>query len=743
MTSTSQSSEKNKKDRAVTDKTDQSSQSFWNEAANVWIRFDRFKRDSLGVLLSAAGLITLIGTLNITFGSFITPWVSLLRRLLGWGSYLSAALISILGVLILLGRPARSQKIDLAKILALEVAIFSALALLAVFDGVSLQNAENGMAGGVIGWGLAKLIEIALPFPWSLVALILLFIGTSLYGLGIAQLVVKLFDNLLVSAGQVKQENLPVNNENPQVEDANRISMVPSSIPSAVPQFDQDHPAASTSTIKQRGDDLPPLDLLLEEQANPLDQDHIHNAAGLIEKTLAEFGIPSHVIGYRVGPTVTQFAVEPGFVEKKRPDGSAMRQKVRVSQISALSRDLARALSAEQLRIEAPVPGHSFVGIEAPNLKSTMVRLKPLIGSETFRRIKSPLAIALGRDVAGMPVVADLMKMPHLLIAGTTGSGKSVCIQAITACLVLNNRPADLRLVMLDPKMVELVRFNGLPHLIGNVETDLDRMLGVLRWALVEMDNRYRKLEIAHARDLEAYNRRLRRRGEQPLPRIVILVDELADLMMSAPDQTQHSLVRLAQMARATGIHLVIATQRPSTDVVTGVIKANFPARASFTVATSVDSRVILDTNGAEHLLGHGDMLFLDPEIGSPVRAQGVMITDQEMNDLVNFWQAHPSLGEVDEKAPWEDMLGEDEELTDAMLQQAIEVVRRTQKASASLLQRRLHVGYPRAARLIDELEAQGIVGPAQGGGREREVLIPRQDEEDMQDSDELTEQHR
>ena len=280
------------------------------------------------------------------------------------------------------------------------------------------------------------------------------------------------------------------------------------------------------------------------------------------------------------------------------------RQKVRVSQIANLSRDLALALSAERLRIEAPVPGRSYVGIEVPNQHNSIVRLRPLLESEAFQRLGSPLAIALGRDVSGAPVVADLARMPHLLIAGTTGSGKSVCIAALTTCLVMNNAPSDLRIAMLDPKMVELVRFNGLPHLLGKVETEQERMLGVLHWALAEMDNRYRLLETNRARDLEAYNRKMQRRKQETLPRIVILIDELADLMMSSPDQTEHSLVRLAQMARATGIHLVLATQRPSTDVVTGLIKANFPARIAFTVASSVDSRVILDMNGAETLLG-------------------------------------------------------------------------------------------------------------------------------------------
>jgi S-DNA-T family DNA segregation ATPase FtsK/SpoIIIE len=481
----------------------------------------------------------------------------------------------------------------------------------------------------------------------------------------------------------------------------------------------------------QRDERLPPLDLLSNEPPFRADERNINLTAGLIEKTLAEFGIPARVVGFRVGPTVTQFAVEPGFVERSGNEGDAARQKVRVAQISALSRDLALALSAERLRIQAPVPGRPYIGIEVPNAHSAVVRLKPILESEAFFNLNSSLAIALGRDVSGQPVVADLGRMPHLLIAGTTGSGKSVCIAAITNCLVMNNLPEDLRLVMIDPKMVELVRFNGLPHLYGRVETDLQRILGVLHWTVFEMDRRYKLLEASKARNLDSYNRKARRRKDiEPLPRIIVFIDELADLMMSAPEETEPTLVRLAQMARATGIHLVVATQRPSTDVVTGLIKANFPARISFAVASSVDSRVILDTTGAESLLGRGDMLFVPPDAQSPLRSQGVMVSDQEVERVITFWQkTYPA--SLDEQPPWEKLLEEEAILADRddLVKKAIAIVRETQRASASMLQRRLRIGYPRAARLIDELEALGVIGPSQGGGREREVIIGPEDE--------------
>jgi S-DNA-T family DNA segregation ATPase FtsK/SpoIIIE len=490
-----------------------------------------------------------------------------------------------------------------------------------------------------------------------------------------------------------------------------------------VPEKQDEKPA----TPLPRGERLPPLNLLFGEQAARPDERHINQTAGLIEKTLSEFGIPAKVTGFRIGPTVTQFAIQPGFIKKPgaTSEEEAQLMKVRVAQIAALQKDLALALSAERLRIEAPVPGRAYVGIEVPNQRSSIVRLRPILESDTFNKIGAPLAIALGRDVSGQPLVADLSRMPHMLVAGQTGSGKSVAIASIATCLAMNNPPEDLRLVMIDAKMVELIRFNGLPHLLGKVETDVQRILGVLRWLVVEMEHRYRLLEGLHVRDVAAYNSK----AKSPIPRIVVIIDELADLMMSAPDQTEHNLVRLAQMARATGIHLVVATQRPSTDVVTGLIKANFPARLAFSVASGIDSRVILDTPGAESLLGRGDLLFLNPEVGQPIRAQGAMVTDQEIERVIAFWQKMSPV--QTDTPPWETLLTEPEDGEDSLVEQAIQIVRSTQRASASLLQRRLKIGYPRAARLLDQLEEMGVVGPSQGGGREREVLLDREEGDD------------
>jgi len=343
--------------------------------------------------------------------------------------------------------------------------------------------------------------------------------------------------------------------------------------------------------------------------------------------------------------------------------------------------------------------------------------------------------------VSGEPIVTDLAAMPHLLVAGTTGSGKSVLISALTVCLTFSNTPADLRLVMIDPKMVELVRFNGLPHIYGKVETDTERIVGVLRWVTHEMDRRYKLIADMGVRNLKDYNLRLQKSGQPKLPMIVVMIDELADLMLTSPVEVEKTLCRLAQMARATGIHLVVATQRPSTDVVTGLIKANFPARVAFSVASSVDSRVILDTVGAETLLGRGDMLFQSPESGRPVRIQGCFVSDREIESIVSFW--HNQYAEaLPEPAPWDTSMSQwlkvgsgkasagalvvDEDDEAKLLQTAIDLVRREGGASASLLQRRLRIGYPKAARLIDEMYEMGIIGPPVEAGRLREVLPPR-----------------
>jgi S-DNA-T family DNA segregation ATPase FtsK/SpoIIIE len=683
-------------------------------------RINRYAGDAIGLLFVVLAILTLMGLLEFTKGSLLSVWVAFLKTWMGWGAYFTVFFFGFTGGMLMARNNEQQRIFPIRRIIALEGLMFSLMALLSTLGGQSLQRASQGLDGGFIGWGLAEIVDRFLPAPISTIIWLLVTVLLAVSSLGLTSLFSNLVDKLLEDEELVDEpltKTTPFESHAPAQKSTGRK---PKKAAETKPQ-----------TQLKRGEHLPPLDLVLSDRSVKTDETSIHDTARRIEKALADFGIPATVVGFRQGPTVTQFAVEPGFVEKTTPDGEVNRQKVRVAQIANLHRDLALALSAERLRIEAPVPGQAFVGVEVPNTEPSLVRLRNLLESRQFLKTHSPLALALGRDVSGLPVVGDLSRMPHLLIAGTTGSGKSVCIAAITLCLVMNNSPQMLKLAMLDPKMVELVRFNGLPHLFNKVETEPERMLGVLKWGLAEMDRRYRLLEAAKVRDIDAYNEKANRRGEPALARVVILIDELADLMMSAPDQTEHALVRLAQLARATGIHLIVATQRPSTDVVTGLIKANFPARIAFNVASSIDSRVILDGNGAESLLGNGDMLFLDPEAGAPLRAQGVLVSDTEIENVIEFWQAQQN-GEV-EPAPWEEMIESAavSEGQDDLIDRAIKIVRDENRASASMLQRRLRVGYPRAARLIDELEELGVVGPSQGGGREREVLIQEEDDDE------------
>jgi S-DNA-T family DNA segregation ATPase FtsK/SpoIIIE len=719
----------------------QSKRGYASEPAGDWLdrlagfrqHFGRFAGDIFGVLLIALAIMTLLARLGYTSGALLTPWNGFLSLWFGWGTYLIALWIGYGGFSLL----RRGERLlGWMRLFALEIASLLTLGLFAALGGNSVLQAEAGNYGGRIGWGLTALFWRYLGEAGGTTAMFALWLLALMSGFN-------LWTRIEQWLAKVAEENPPLEaapqpevQEEAQEEKQEKARVEKKRSAPLPPEFRKSLKMAEQKEKKveprNRDERLPPLNILLADQAARPDERTINQTAGMIEKTLAEFGISATVIGFRVGPTVTQFAVQPGFMKRAGASEEEEKQiKVRVAQIASLQKDLALALSAERLRIEAPVPGKPYIGIEVPNSHQSIVRLRPLLETEAFHKIGAPLALALGRDVSGQPVVADLARMPHLLIAGATGSGKSICITALATCLAMNNTPEDLRMVMIDSKMVELLRFNGLPHLYGKVETNVERILGVLRWVVVEMEHRYRLLEAAHARDLESYNRKVSRKKEgTPLPRIVVLIDELADLMMSAPDQTEHNLVRLAQMARATGIHLIVATQRPSTDVVTGLIKANFPARLAFAVASSVDSRVILDTTGAENLLGRGDMLFLNPEVGSPIRAQGVFVTDMEIERVIAHWQKVVQAPEA--PPPWEKLLTEpDENEDESLIEQAVTIVRQSQRASASLLQRRLRIGYPRAARLLDQLAEMGVVGPSQGGGKEREVLLGPLDEED------------
>ncbi len=512
-----------------------------------------------------------------------------------------------------------------------------------------------------------------------------------------------------------------------------------------------------------RGWELPPIDLLVEtveEELRPVDNEA---RAQLIVDTLASFGVNARVVNINQGPTVTQFGVEPGWETKTRTiiardekgkpiydkDGKPQyrtevvsRTRVRVNRITVLANDLALALAAPTIRIEAPVPGRPVIGIEVPNHSTSLVALRSVVESTAFQRVtaRSRLALALGKGVSGEPVAADLAKMPHLLIAGATGSGKSVCINSIIGCLLMHNTPEDVRIVLIDPKRVELANFAHIPHLVfSKIITDVEDVLGTLKAVIHEMESRYRRFASLGVRNIEAHNKNPR--ATHKLPYWVVIIDELADLMMAAPIDVERQTCRLAQLARATGIHLIIATQRPSVDVVTGLIKANFPTRIAFAVSSQVDSRTILDGAGAEKLLGRGDMLFMPTDASKPKRLQGSFVSDAELDRVVAWWTndrfRHLKPDDQDHlidearEATGEDVEREDEE--DPLYEAAKELALQHTRVSTSLLQRRLHIGYPRAARLIDLLEDEGIVGAAEGG-QSRQVLVAHTD--DMQQTE-------
>ena len=492
-------------------------------------------------------------------------------------------------------------------------------------------------------------------------------------------------------------------------------------------------PKARPLAPQPRPEFLPPLTLLATATAKPGQAADLAYKKQVIEQTLASFNVPVEIVDINVGPTVTQFGVKPGTLARRGPGGDTVQRRVRVSRIRALANDLALALEASSIRIEAPVPGKGYVGIEVPNSRSDLVPLRMVLEAPEFGQIKSPLAVALGRDVAGQPVAADLAAMPHLLIAGATGSGKSVCIHNLVCSLLFNNGPDLLRLLLVDPKRVELPAYNGVPHLIAPVITDVDQVVGALTWLTLQMDERYRSFSQVGARNLKDYNRKIDRKNRpaewrdlEPYPHIVFIVDELADLMLAAPDKVEHYICRLAQMARATGIHLVIATQRPSVDVITGLIKANFPARIAFSVTSQMDSRVVLDTPGAEKLLGRGDLLFMRPDSAKLDRIQGCFVSEKEIDGMVSFWKQTmpaPELAPNQPRFPWTGLMADMEDQDD-QYERALDLVQGQRRVSTSWLQRRLRVSYNRASELIARMADDGYVGPDEGGGRGREVLL-------------------
>ncbi len=701
--------------------------------------------------MSLAGLFTLLSLVSTNRGALSGGWVDFLARAFGWGVYLLPLALIAVGLWLVLRNFERIPMVSVERLVGFSLLYANFLAALHYFSfpesrQASLDLAAAGAGGGYLGAFILGALLAIVGLGGAAIALVAWLLIALIFTLDVSIQDLFRWMSPLVSWVQDRWDEFrsrraaawreasppytytPLEQSPETIGSGEAIATSGANLPGIMSL------APDTLSIS-RPWVLPNLADILDEGGEVnYDDEFDRQRARVIEETLASFGAPANVVEISRGPTITQFGVEPDFIESR-----SGRMRVRVGKISSLADDLALALSARTIRIQAPVPGKGFVGIEVPNEEISLVALRAVLESEAFQRLKSPLRFALGQDVAGNAVAADLVAMPHLLIAGATGSGKSVCVNSLIACLLLNNTPDDLRLLMVDPKRVELTGYNGIPHLLAPVVVELERVVAALQWVTREMDQRYHKLAQAGCRNIKEYNAKLAARAEKKLPQLVVIIDELADLMMLAPDETERTITRLAQLARATGIHLVIATQRPSVDVVTGLIKANFPARVAFAVASGVDSRVILDQPGAERLLGRGDMLFQAPDAAAPVRLQGAFVSDSEIQRLVYYWQgfvpaqppaltatggivdALPSGVPLKQMPLWDEIIAEHN--ADPLLAEAIDLIRRQGRASISMLQRRLRIGYTRAARLIETLEEKGIVGPPDPGTGAREVL--------------------
>jgi S-DNA-T family DNA segregation ATPase FtsK/SpoIIIE len=599
--------------------------------------------------------------------------------------------------------------------------------LLPIAGSGGLARAQEGKGGGLVGFALGAGLSDAL----GLAAAVILLLAGLMLGVMLAfdvtlsrafrwlgRTLVRLASALKAAREQRRQAirvNVPGRREHSLPKGFKRLVRRPPSSPRdeplELPTTEETVPAPPTESRPETWQ-LPPLKLFENGSAADLSQVDVRQRARTIEETLSSFSIDARVVEVNQGPTVTQFGIEPAA-------GVAVRR------ILALQNDLGLRLGAWPVRFEAPVPGRRVVGLEVPNQAVALVPIRGLLSSERAERMASKLKLALGQDVSGQPVIADLARMPHLLIAGATGSGKSVCINALLASLLSQGTPDDLQFLMIDPKMVELMPYNGIPHLRMPVVTDMERVVGALKWVVREMERRYSLFVQRATRNIENYNRSVEDDpGERRLPYLVVIIDELADLMMTAPEEVELSLCRLAQKSRATGIHLIVATQRPSVDVLTGLIKANFVTRIAFQVSSQVDSRVILDTVGAEKLLGRGDMLFSSGDTSKPQRIQGAFVSDQELQRLVTHWrrQGLPRYSETDVQEMASLGQPSEHEEGDELYERALNVASQYSRVSTSLLQRRLGVGYPRAARLIDLMEERGVVSSSEDG-KSREVL--------------------
>lgn len=734
-----------------------------------------------GRTLAAWGFI-LLGIVMLA-GMLLWDSPTWAERLFGWTTALMAAALIILGAVMLAGRRAGYWSAE--ALVGAELLLLSLQATTYIIrtPGSTEPDAVHGAGGGMVGWALGTVLVQAIGRTLSLT---LLFAMAVLGIVGLIRYTPLVFPamaavrwatylylratnwwsrrsaydpaaegELPASANFVSpvapEPGEPANSsahkaastsrtappDQPPLSDASTVAAGKAAKPQ--PRKRPETVTAGRVDVSALG--LPPRDLLVSDLGVYASAD-VDSTADDIVQTLEDLGVPVKVVHTEPGPTVTQFGVEPLFVER-----AGQRRKVRVASIVSMADDLALALAVPAVRIEAPVPGRPYVGIEVPNREKALVTLRGIMDSAEMHEGGLELALPLGRYTSGAPVVLDLTRAPHMLIAGATGSGKSVCINTIITGLLMRHSPQSLRFVMVDPKRVELTGYNGIPHLLGSVISDVDKVMPALLWLLIQMDDRYRLFRETGVRNITAFNALAasRKPGEPPLPPlpyIVLIVDELADLMMTAPEDIERQLCRLAQMARATGIHLILATQRPSVDVVTGLIKANFPTRISFAVSSQIDSRVILDSPGAERLLGRGDMLLSRPDFAKLLRVQGCLVTDEEITRVASFWRDQRATEYAAEYAtgfdasadapdanarvpdPWAGLTaggdGDDE-----LMQKATEMLQGMTTCSISLLQRKLRIGYPRAARLMDDLEDRGIVGPDMGAGQGREVLIP------------------
>ncbi len=696
------------------------------------------KLDVVGIILAFVGVVLILGLASANRSALLGGFIKVLAQFFGWGIYVLPVGLIIVGLWLVFRKIEKIPPISIERVTGIILFFFW---LLGVMHSIiaAPEMAEVAALDGVGGGYFGGLIERILFFSLGTGGAIVSFVAWAIVALSLTldtsvQNLFKWVIPLLLLIQSIWKKPTP--QLQPQPADA---------IPSGIPVLaDSDsEPSDALVAISQPVTTTPAVihwelpkvsDILDTGNAPSVNEEFIQQRARLIEETLASFGAPAQVVAISRGPSITQFGVEPLFVETR----GGVRTRVRVSKIASLSDDLALALAAPRIRIQAPVPGHSYVGIEVPNEEMALVALREIVESDSYVRNQKALTFGLGRDVAGHPIIANLESMPHILIAGTTGSGKSVCVNSILTCFLLDNTPDDLRLVLIDPKRVELTGYNGIPHLLGPVVVEMDRVIGALQWMTREMDKRYHMFAQNGSRNIIDYNTKEIAKGQKKLPYLVIVIDELADLMMIAAEETEKTITRLAQLARATGIHMILATQRPSVDVVTGLIKANFPARIAFAVASNTDSRVILDQPGAERLLGRGDMLFQAPDAASAARLQGVFVSDQEIHKLTDYWRTQAGGGKaipnsdsspadsVPQGVPlkqqplWEAAGKSD---SDPLFPDAVELVRKEGRASVSMLQRRMRIGYTRAARIVDNMEDKGIVGPPEGATQLRKIL--------------------